>query len=123
MNSNKRQISPLALVRMVLVLMGTLSLLASTVTAQDEATPGGKVIVLPASGVVDQIAERRGMPFCRRELAREHGTDVAEKALRALLKARVVFGYPPLVEPTPCLVAQFEHTMYVGPDGAEVMTR
>ena len=55
MNSNKRQISPLALVRMVLVLMGTLSLLASTVTAQDEATPGGKVIVLPTSGVVDQI--------------------------------------------------------------------
>ena len=75
------------------------------------------------SGVVDQIAARRGMPFCRRELAYEHGKEVTEKALRALLRARVIFDYPPLVEPTPCMVAQFEHTIFVGPDGAEVMTR
>jgi methionyl aminopeptidase len=34
-----------------------------------------------------------------------------------------VFEYPPLCERPGALVAQFEHTMYVGPDGAEVMTR
>lgn len=75
------------------------------------------------SGVVDQIAARRGLPFCRRELAREHGIDVAERTLRLLLRSNTVFGYPPLVERQPCMVAQFEHTMHVGPDGAEVMTR
>ncbi|RKY21179.1 MAG: type II methionyl aminopeptidase [Planctomycetota bacterium] len=75
------------------------------------------------SGVVDQIAARRGMPFCRRELAREHGKDLTERSLKALLRASAIFDYPPLVEPSPCHVAQFEHTMYVGPDGAEVMTR
>ncbi len=75
------------------------------------------------SGVVDQIAARRGLPFCRRELAREHGVDVAERTLRLLLRSHTVFGYPPLVERQPCMVAQFEHTMHVGKDGAEVMTR
>jgi methionyl aminopeptidase len=75
------------------------------------------------SAVADQIVARKGLPFCRREIAREHGTDVAERNLKALLRAGAIFDYPPLVERGPCHVAQFEHTMYVGPDGAEVMTR
>ena len=32
-------------------------------------------------GVVDQIVERRGLPFCRRELVRRHGRDVARATL------------------------------------------
>jgi methionyl aminopeptidase len=75
------------------------------------------------SGVVDQIEARKGLPFCRRELAREHGVDVAERALKQLLTAGAIHDYPPLVEQRGALVAQFEHTLYVGPDGAEVMTR
>ncbi len=75
------------------------------------------------SGVVDQIAARKGLPFCRRELARQHGDEVAERALRALLRAGTIHDYPPLVETAEAHVAQFEHTMYVGADGAEVMTR
>lgn len=75
------------------------------------------------SAIVDQIVARRGLPFCRRELAREHGVEAANRALRELIKAGMVFDYPPLVEQPGTLVAQFEHTMYVGPDGAEVMTR
>jgi membrane-bound serine protease (ClpP class) len=52
----RRRISPLAVVRFVLVLMGALSLLASTVVAQDEETARGRhVVVLPTSGIVDQI--------------------------------------------------------------------
>jgi methionyl aminopeptidase len=74
-------------------------------------------------GVVDQILARKGLPFCRRELAREHGDEVAERSLRDLARVGAVFGYPPLVERTDSLVAQFEHTMYVSADGAEVMTR
>ena len=50
-----RRISPLALVRSLLLLLGTLSLLASTVVAQDEPAAGDTVIVLPTSGVVDQV--------------------------------------------------------------------
>jgi len=75
------------------------------------------------SGVVDQIVARRGLPFSRRELARAHGNEVADRSLKDLMRVGAVFGYPPLVEQGPAMVAQFEHTMYVGPDGTEVMTR
>ncbi len=75
------------------------------------------------SGIVDQIAARKGLPFCRRELAREHGDKVTEDALRALLRSGTIHDYPPLVENPGALVAQFEHTIHVGADGAEVMTR
>mgnify|MGYP001829241626 FL=1 len=51
----RRRIAPLALVRSILLLLGTLSLLASTVVAQEEEPVGGHVIVLPTSGVVDQV--------------------------------------------------------------------
>lgn len=75
------------------------------------------------SGVADQIVARRGLPFSRRELAYEHGQETAERSLRDLLRVGAIFDYPPLVERQDAVVAQFEHTMYVGPDGAEVMTR
>jgi len=75
------------------------------------------------SGVVDQIVARRGLPFSRRELAKAHGPDVAERGLRDLMRVGAVFPYPPLVERDDARVAQFEHTMYVGEHGAEVMTR
>ena len=75
------------------------------------------------AGVVEQIVARRGMPFCRRELAYQHGVELAERSLRDLLRAGAIFDYPPLVERQPCRVAQFEHTIYVGADGPEVMTR
>jgi len=75
------------------------------------------------SAVVDQIEARRGMPFSRRELAYAHGEQTADRSLRDLLRAGAIFDYPPLVERPDAVVAQFEHTMYVGPDGAEVMTR
>ena len=52
----RRRISPLRVVRLVLLLVGALSLLASTVVAHDEeAAPGGHVVVLPTNGIVDQI--------------------------------------------------------------------
>jgi methionyl aminopeptidase len=75
------------------------------------------------AAVVEQIAARKGLPFCRRELARQHGEETAERGLRELLRSGMVFDYPPLVERPDAVVAQFEHTMYVGPSGAEVMTR
>jgi methionyl aminopeptidase len=75
------------------------------------------------AGVVEQIAARKGLPFCRRELARQHGNELTEQTLRDLLRSGAVFGYPPLVEQPDSVVAQFEHTMHVTSGGAEVMTR
>jgi methionyl aminopeptidase len=75
------------------------------------------------SALVDQIVARKGLPFCRRELARAQGAEAAEAGLRELIRAGAVFEYPPLVERVGALVAQFEHTMLVNVDGAEVMTR
>jgi membrane-bound serine protease (ClpP class) len=49
-----RRLSPLTLVRSVLLVAGLVGLLMSTVVAQDTPT-NAKVIVLPTSGVVDQI--------------------------------------------------------------------
>ena len=50
-----RRPSPLALVRSILLLFATLALLGSAVGAQDEGNGTPRVIVLPTSGVVDQI--------------------------------------------------------------------
>jgi len=75
------------------------------------------------SAVVDQIVARKGLPFCRREIARAHGTEHAERNLRDLLRAGAIFEYPPLCERGDATVAQFEHTMLVGEKQAEVMTR
>ncbi|MGQ0553455.1 MAG: type II methionyl aminopeptidase [Planctomycetota bacterium] len=75
------------------------------------------------SGIVDQIEGRKGLPFCRRELARAHSPSLAERGLRDLLRAGAIFEYPPLAERSDALVAQFEHTLYISADGCEVMTR
>ncbi len=50
-----RRLSPLTVVRSLLLLVGTISLLLSTALAQDGAEERSTVIVLPTSGVVDQI--------------------------------------------------------------------
>jgi methionyl aminopeptidase len=103
-------------------------------TGRGTVVEGGKAEVFGArrklkgpkhvdSAVVDQIAARRGLPFCRREIARAHGVEHAERSLRDLLRAGVIFEYPPLVERGEAIVAQFEHTMHVREHDAEVMTR
>jgi len=50
-----RRFSPLILLRTVLLLAGTLALLASTVVGQDTEVERRHVIVLPTNGVVDQV--------------------------------------------------------------------
>ena len=46
-----------------------------------------------------------------------------EETLRALRAAGHLGVYPPLVEAQQRKVAQAEHTLYLGPDGVEVLTR
>jgi methionyl aminopeptidase len=73
-------------------------------------------------GVVRAIQRLKGLPFARRQLA-ELPRDAVEATIQALLRGRALTAYPPLVETTGRPVAQAEHTVYVGADGVEVLTR
>ena len=64
----------------------------------------------------------RGLPFARRQLARFARAEV-ERTLGWLDARGRLVGYPPLVERGGRPVAQAEHTLYVGPEGVEVLTR
>src|SRR5687768_8732817 len=66
--------------------------------------------------VLDAIAALHGLPFARRQLAAFDRTRV-EDTLRALLAARKLAAYPPLVDADGRRIAQAEHTVYVGKDG------
>jgi methionyl aminopeptidase len=72
--------------------------------------------------VVAAIRAFNGLPFARRQLARFPRAAV-EETLRALRAAGQLGAYPPLVEAQQRKVAQAEHTLYLGPDGVEVLTR
>jgi methionyl aminopeptidase len=72
--------------------------------------------------VVAVIRRFNGLPFARRQLADLPRTAVDE-TLRALRAAGHLVVYPPLAGARDCKVAQAEHTLYLGADGVEVLTR
>ena len=79
----------------------------------------------PRSGdpvVVDAIRAFRGLPFARRDLKALPRQRV-EETLRALRGEGTLAAYAPLAEATGRVVAQAEHTIYVGPESVEVLTR
>ena len=64
------------------------------------------------------------LPFARRDLLRWLDTpERVEQALRLLEKKRLIDDYPPLCERPGVRIAQFEHTIFIHEDGAEVLTR
>ncbi len=73
-------------------------------------------------GVVAAIRGFNGLPFARRQLA-GFPREAVEETLRALRAAGQLGVYPPLVESKQRKVAQAEHTLYLGTDGVEVLTR
>ena len=79
----------------------------------------------PHAGVdralLDAIHAFRGLPFARRQLA-AFPRDVLERGLSALLGEGRLTAYAPLAEKSGRPVAQAEHTVYLGPDGVEVLT-
>ncbi|MCR9248147.1 MAG: type II methionyl aminopeptidase [bacterium] len=78
---------------------------------------------LPADIKAAMAATER-LPFARRDLVRSLGSlDACEKALRMLLKKKLIEDYPPLCEKPGVRIAQFEHTIFIHEDGPEVMTR
>jgi methionyl aminopeptidase len=78
---------------------------------------------LPAD-VGKAMAASDGLPFARRDLVRWLGSlPRAEEAVKLLLRKELVDEYPPLCERPGVRIAQFEHTIFIHENGAEVMTR
>lgn len=63
----------------------------------------------------------RGLPIARRYF-REFEREAVDEALTKLARQGSLVRYPPLVEQPGVMVAQTEHTLYLGPDGVEVIT-
>ena len=78
---------------------------------------------LPAD-VVAAMTSSEGLPFARRDLVRWLGSSKrCEEALKLLLRKALIDEYPPLCERPGVRIAQFEHTIFIHEDRAEVLTR
>jgi len=67
------------------------------------------------------IESWRGLPIARRYFT-DHDPAVVEDTISKLAKQGSLMRYPPLVEDEGVMVTQTEHTLYVGPDGVEILT-
>ena len=71
--------------------------------------------------VLKAIEAWRGLPVARRYF--QHlPSDAVEDTLAKLAKQGSLMRYPPLVEEEGVMVAQTEHTLYLGPEGVEILT-
>jgi methionyl aminopeptidase len=71
--------------------------------------------------LLQAIAAWRGLPIARRYF-REHDPALLEDALSRLARQGALMRYPPLVEEDGVMVAQTEHSLYLGPQGVEILT-
>ncbi len=74
--------------------------------------------------LLDVISKRFStLPFSERWLKDVLPKDELRKTLASLVRKGALRDYPVLIEVKKGMVAQFEHTVYVTKDGAEVLTR
>jgi len=71
--------------------------------------------------VLKAIEGWRGLPIARRYF-RDLDRDAVEDTLTKLARQGSLIRYPPLVEEEGVMVAQYEHSLYLGPEGVEVLT-
>lgn len=71
--------------------------------------------------VLKAIESWRGLPIARRYF-RHLDSDALEDTLTKLARQGSLVRYPPLVEEDGVMVAQYEHSLYLGPRGVEVLT-
>jgi len=71
--------------------------------------------------VLKAIEAWRGLPIARRYFRDLDGVAL-EDTLSKLAKQGSLMRYPPLVEEEGVMVAQTEHSLYLGPDGVEILT-
>jgi methionyl aminopeptidase len=84
--------------------------------------PDRKVKASVDPAILARMRAFNGLPFARRQLTGMARADL-ETALSALRRSGDLAAYPPLVEESNAPVAQAEHTVYVGREGVEVLTR
>jgi methionyl aminopeptidase len=72
-------------------------------------------------GVLDAIESWRGLPIARRYFA-HLDREIVEETLAKLARQGALVRYPPLVEEEGVMVAQYEHSIYLGQEGVEVLT-
>lgn len=71
--------------------------------------------------VMKAIESWRGLPIARRYF--QHlDRNLVEDTLSKLAKQGSLMRYPPLVEEEGVMVAQTEHSLYLGPEGVEILT-
>jgi len=71
--------------------------------------------------VLKAIDAWRGLPIARRYFT-HLAEEAVEDTLQKLARQGSLMRYPPLVEEEGVMVAQFEHSMMLGPDGVEILT-
>lgn len=71
--------------------------------------------------VLKAIDAWRGLPVARRYFQHLDAIKV-EEVITKLAKQGALMRYPPLVEEEGVMVAQTEHSLYLGPDGVEILT-
>jgi methionyl aminopeptidase len=71
--------------------------------------------------VLKAIESWRGLPIARRYF-RELDRNALEDTLQKLARQGSLVRYPPLVEEEGVMVAQYEHSLYLSPEGVEILT-
>ena len=71
--------------------------------------------------VLKSIERWRGLPIARRYF-REFDPALVDDTLAKLARQGSLVRYPPLVEDEGTMVAQYEHSLYLGPEGVEILT-
>jgi len=73
------------------------------------------------AALLADILSWNGLPIARRYFT-DHDPAVLERTINRLVRQKALVRYPPLVEQPGVMVAQTEHTIYLGPDGPEILT-
>jgi methionyl aminopeptidase len=71
--------------------------------------------------VLKEIERWRGLPIARRYF-RHLDREAVEDTLTKLARQGSLVRYPPLVEDEGVMVAQYEHSLFLGPEGVEILT-
>ncbi len=72
-------------------------------------------------GLLADIQYWRGLPIARRYFT-QYDPELVDDTFAKLARQGSLMRFPPLVEEEGVMVAQSEHTLYLGPDGLEILT-
>ncbi|EZQ03180.1 methionine aminopeptidase [Candidatus Acidianus copahuensis] len=86
-------------------------------------SPSAKGLNETEKKFLDTINSRfKALPFSERWLSDLGDKEVVENSLKALTRKKCLYSYPVLLEVRKGIVAQFEHTVYVGKEETIVIT-